>query len=57
MIPPMIWLWPLIYFVVLCMTISAPNSNGRRKTGVANVDISAIVIVKNHLFIEDGLVK
>ena len=27
-----------MYFVVLCMTKSAPNSRGRKNTGVANVE-------------------
>ena len=36
--PPMIWLWPLRYLVVECMTMSAPNSSGRRNTGVAKVE-------------------
>lgn len=36
--PPMSWLCPLRYFVVLCTTMSAPYSSGRRNTGVAKVE-------------------
>ena len=35
--PPTLSLWPLRYFVVLCMTRSAPNSIGRWTYGLAKV--------------------
>ena len=35
--PPTLSLWPLRYFVVLCVTRSAPNSIGRWMYGLANV--------------------
>ena len=35
--PPMLSLWPFRYFVVLCVTRSAPNSIGRWTYGLANV--------------------
>ena len=35
--PPMLSLWPFRYFVVLCMTRSAPSSIGRCTAGLAKV--------------------
>ena len=35
--PPTLSLWPLRYFVVLCVTMSAPNAIGRWMYGLANV--------------------
>ena len=35
--PPTLSLWPFRYFVVLCITRSAPNSIGRWRYGLANV--------------------
>ena len=35
--PPMLSLWPLRYFVVLCTTRSAPSAIGRWTTGLAKV--------------------
>ena len=35
--PPMTVPWPLMNFVVLWMTTSAPRARGRCSTGVANV--------------------
>ena len=35
--PPTCTAWPSMYLVVECTTMSAPHSNGRHSTGVANV--------------------
>ena len=35
--PPVMSLWPLMYFVVECHTMSTPKSSGRCRTGVAKV--------------------
>ena len=37
MAPPTLAPWPSIYFVVECVTMSAPHSMGRQFTGVGNV--------------------
>ena len=40
-IPPINWLCPVIYFVVLCITKSTPNSRGLKNTGVMKVESTA----------------
>ena len=37
MAPPTLAPWPSMYFVVECVTMSAPHSMGRQFTGVGNV--------------------
>ena len=37
MAPPTLAPWPSMYFVVECVTMSAPHSMGRHITGVGNV--------------------